>query len=99
MKNKNDTFADFSKHCMKNQNEKSCSIIKIRSDHGGEFENESFIKFCDSHGISHEFSFPRAAPQNGVVERKHRTLQECARTMLQDNNLAKFFWAEAINTS
>ena len=37
--------------------------------------------------------------QNGVVERKNRTLQEMARTMLNENNLPKYFWAEAVNTS
>ena len=99
LKSKNDAFSEFSKLCRRITNEKSTSIIKIRSDHGGEFENESFLKFCDLHGISHNFAFPRAAPQNGVVERKNRTLQECARTMLQDKNLPKYFWAEAINTT
>ena len=37
--------------------------------------------------------------QNGVVERKNRSLQEMARTMMHENNLAKFFWAEAVNTA
>ena len=36
---------------------------------------------------------------HGVVERKNRTLQEMARTMIQENNLAKYFWAEAVNTT
>ena len=92
-------FSEFSKLCRRIINEKSTSIITTRSDHGGEFENESFLKFCDLHGISHNSAFPRAALQNGVVKRKNRTLQECARTMLQDKNLPKYFWAEAINTT
>ena len=37
--------------------------------------------------------------KNGVVERKNRTLQEMARTMIHENNLAKHFWAEAVNTA
>ena len=44
-------------------------------------------------------STPRTPQQNGVVERKNRTLQEMARTMLNENNLPKYFWAEAVNTS
>ena len=99
LKNKSDTFYEFEILCKKLQNEKSSTIIKIRSDHGGEFDNDLFVNFCNLHGISHNFAFPRVAPQNGVVERKNRTLQESARTMLQHNNLAKYFWAEAVNTA
>ena len=60
-------------------------ILKVRSDHGGEFENEPFENFCEKHGIVHEFSSLRTQ-QNGVVKRKNRTLQEMARTMIPENN-------------
>jgi transposase InsO family protein len=63
-------------------------IACIRSDHGGEFENHDFEKFCDKHGIEHNFSAPRIPQQNGVVERKNRSLEELARTMLNDTNLS-----------
>jgi len=81
------------------QSEKEMKILKVRSDHSGEFENEPFETFCEKHGIIHEFSSPRTPQQNGVVERKNRTLQEMARTMIQENNLAKHFCAEAVYTS
>ena len=55
--------------------------------------------FCEKHGIVHEFSSPRTQKQNGVVERKNRTLQEMARTMIHENNLAKHLWIEAVNTT
>jgi len=48
-----------------------------------------FETFCEKHGIVDEFSSPRTPLQNGVVERKNRTLQEMARTMIHENNLAK----------
>ena len=57
------------------QNEKG-NIVQIRSDHGGEFQNETFEKFCQAQGIRHQYSAPRTPQQNGVVERKNRTLQE-----------------------
>jgi len=79
------------------QSEKELKILKVRSDHGGEFENEPFEIFCEKHGVIHEFSSPRTPQQNGVVERKNRSLQEMARTMIHENNLAKHFWAEAVN--
>ena len=40
------------------------------------------MDYCNEHGISHNFSTPRTPQQNGVVERKNRTLEEMARTML-----------------
>ncbi|KAH9688106.1 Integrase catalytic domain-containing protein [Citrus sinensis] len=75
------------------------SITCIRSDHGGEFENHAFENFCNDFGIEHQFSSPRTPQQNGVVERKNRSIQEMARTMLNENSLPKYFWAEAVNTA
>ena len=87
---KNDVFHEFSKLCRKIQNEKGFIISCIRSDHGKEFENVNFESFCDEHGIEHNFSAPRTPQQNGVVEKKNRTLQEMARTMLHENNLPTY---------
>ena len=81
------------------QNEKGYSISSIRSDHGKEFEILSFDAFCGENGISHNFSAPRTPQQNGIVERRNRTLEKMARTMLCENNLPKYFWVGAINTS
>jgi len=49
--------------------------------------------------FSPSFSSPRIPQQNGVVERKNRTLQEMARTMIHEKNLAKEFWVEVVNTT
>jgi len=46
----------------------------------------------------HQFS-PRTPQQNGVVERKNRSLEELARTMLNENHLPKCFWTDAISTT
>ena len=53
---------------------KGFTITCIRSDHGREFENIDFEDYCNEHGINHYFSAPRTPQQNGVVERKNRTL-------------------------
>nr|GEU75433.1 hypothetical protein [Tanacetum cinerariifolium] len=50
-------------------------------------------------GIRREFSIARTPQQNGVTERKNRTLIEIARTMLEDSKLPTTFWAEAVNTA
>jgi len=73
------------------QNENGCCVKSIRSDHGGEFQNAKFERFCEKHGISHGFSAPRTPQQNGVVERKNRSLEELARTMLNESKLPKYF--------
>ena len=75
------------------------NILKVRSDHGWEFENKSLETFFTKHGIVHEFSSPRTPQKNGVVERNNRSLREMARTMIHENNLAKNFLAEEVNTS
>ncbi|GJY94295.1 putative ribonuclease H-like domain-containing protein [Tanacetum coccineum] len=51
------------------------------------------------HGIKREFVVARTPQQNGVAERKNRTLIEAARTMLADSKLPTTFWAEAVNTA
>ena len=56
-------------------------------------------EFYSEKGITHTFSAPRTPQQNGVVERKNRTLIEAARTMLEESELSIYFWAEAINTA
>jgi hypothetical protein len=58
LRSKSDTFNVFSEFCIQIQCEKDLKILKIRSDHGGEFENDSFESFCKTHGFIHEFSSP-----------------------------------------
>ncbi|KAH9697749.1 Integrase catalytic domain-containing protein [Citrus sinensis] len=96
--NKDDAIDAFKVLFKKIQNEKGYGIVCIRSDHGGEFENHAFETFCNDFGIEHQFSSPRTPQQNGVVERKNRSIQEMVRTMLNENSLPKYFWAEAVNT-
>ena len=99
LKHKDESHSVFIDFCTQVQNEKDFKITKVRSDHGGEFENHYFEKYFKENGIVHNFSCPRTPQQNGVVERKNRTLQEMARTMINETNMAKHFWAEAVNTA
>ena len=63
------------------------------------FKNAILNEFCTEKGISRQYSAPRTPQQNGVVERKNRTLVEAARTMLNEAKLPLYFWAEAVNTA
>ncbi|GJU51220.1 ribonuclease H-like domain-containing protein [Tanacetum coccineum] len=62
-------------------------------------DTEDFIEFCGSKGIKREYSNARTPQQNGVAERKNKTLIEAARTMLADSFLPNTFWAEAVSDS
>jgi len=96
---KDETYHVFKGFVKVVQNEKDCSISSIKSDNGREFQNEKFDRFCSKLGIQHNFSAPRTPQQNGVVERKNRSLEELARTMLNENGLPKYFWADAVSTA
>ncbi|GJW95512.1 retrovirus-related pol polyprotein from transposon TNT 1-94 [Tanacetum coccineum] len=74
-------------------------VQRVRTDNGTEFKNKTLAKFFDEVGISQQFSAARTPQQNGVVERRNRTLVEAARTMLTFANLPLFLWAEAIATA
>jgi hypothetical protein len=81
------------------QNGFGLRIKKIRSDNGTEFKNSQIEGFLEEEGIKHEFSSPYTPQQNGVVERKNRTLLDMARTMLDEHKTPDQFWAKAINTA
>nr|GFC67234.1 putative ribonuclease H-like domain-containing protein [Tanacetum cinerariifolium] len=71
-------------------------VQRVRTDNGTEFKNKILAKFFDEVGITQQFSATRTPQQNGVMERRNRTLVEAARTMLAFANLSLFLWAEAI---
>ncbi|GJU09361.1 ribonuclease H-like domain-containing protein [Tanacetum coccineum] len=71
----------------------------IRSDNGTEFKNKVMDDFCREKGIKREYSVARTPQQNGIAERRNRTLIEAARTMLADSKLPTTFWAKAVSTA
>jgi transposase InsO family protein len=82
------------------QNEFDAKVKKIRSDNGTEFKNTRVEDYhLDEEGIEHEFSATYTPQQNGVVEKKNRTVLEMARTMLDENKTSDRFWAEAVYTA
>ncbi|GJS25097.1 putative ribonuclease H-like domain-containing protein [Tanacetum coccineum] len=71
----------------------------IRCDNGTEFKNRVMSEFCEKKGIKKEFSVARTPQQNGIAERRNRTLIKDAKTMLADSKLPTTFWDEAVNTA
>ncbi|WVZ58643.1 hypothetical protein U9M48_008888 [Paspalum notatum var. saurae] len=78
------------------RNESHKAMRAIHSDNGGEFRNYRFKNFCRDLGLEHQFSSPYTPSQNGVVERKNRTLVEMARTIIDEHRTPRRFWAEAV---
>nr|GFB73056.1 hypothetical protein [Tanacetum cinerariifolium] len=74
-------------------------VIIIRTDNGTELKNQVLKEYFDTVGISHQMSSVRTPQQNGVVERRNRTLVEAARTMLLFSRTPLFLCAEAIATA
>nr|GEV23282.1 ribonuclease H-like domain-containing protein [Tanacetum cinerariifolium] len=81
------------------ENLKDLKVKIIRCDNRGEFRNKEMNNFCSQKGIKKEFNNARTPQQNGVAERKNKTLIEAARTMLADAKLPVTFWAKAVNTA
>ncbi|GJY35844.1 putative ribonuclease H-like domain-containing protein [Tanacetum coccineum] len=71
----------------------------LRTDNGTEFVNQTLREYYEKVGISHETSVARSPQQNGVIERRNRTLIEAARTMLIYAKAPLFLWAEAVATA
>jgi transposase InsO family protein len=84
LSDKGETQETLKKFMRRSQNEFELKIKKVRSDNGTEFKNTGVEEFLGEEGIKHEFSVPYTPQQNGVVERKNRTLIEAARTMLDE---------------
>jgi transposase InsO family protein len=96
---KSQTHETLKRFLRRAQNEFGLRIKKIRSDNGTKFKNSQIEGFLEEEAIKHEFSSPYTPQQNGVVERKNRTLLDMARTMLDEYKTPDRFWAEAINTA
>ena len=56
---KDEALHTFIKHCKKVQNEKGLTLVNIRTDHGGKFDNYGFEMFCNENDFGHNFFAPR----------------------------------------
>ncbi|KAK1432072.1 hypothetical protein QVD17_08962 [Tagetes erecta] len=97
LSNKGETAGTFKSLFLKIETISGKKVKAIRSDNGTEFQNHIFDSFCEEKGILRQYSAAQTPQQNGVAERKNRTLVETARTMLIESKLPIIFWAEAVN--
>ncbi|GAU33542.1 hypothetical protein TSUD_143350 [Trifolium subterraneum] len=99
LRQESDVFPAFQSFKLMVEKEVDCQIKKLRSDNGNEYTAGEFKVFCEQVGIQHQFTVPYTPQQNGVSERKNRTVMEMARCLLFEKGIPKTFWAEAVNTS
>jgi hypothetical protein len=97
LQDKSETQGILKRFLKRAQNEFELKVKKIRSDNGSEFKNLQVEEYLEEEGIKHEFSAPYTPQQNGVVERKNRTLIDTARMMLGEYKTPERFWSEAVN--
>ena len=71
----------------------------IRSDRGGEYVNKDLQAYLKKEGIKIQNTVAYSPQQNGVAERKNRSLIEMARCMITDANLENKYWGKAVNTA
>eukprot|EP00253_Pinus_taeda_P028656 PITA_28656 len=69
----------------------------MRTDRGGEYISKEFLRFCRENGIHKQFTTRYTPQQNGVAERKNRTIMDMARSMLKEKQLPNDYWAEVVN--
>jgi transposase InsO family protein len=85
-------FKEF-KTLIENLSERKIKIF--RSDNGGEYTSKEFVNFCKDVGIKRELTTLYNPQQNGVVERKNKTIMEAVKTMIRDQDLPMCLWEKA----
>jgi transposase InsO family protein len=99
LKHKSDVFSIFKSFKATVENQFSTQIKFLRTDCGGEYTSNEFTAFCTSSGITHQLSCPHTPQQNGLVERKHRHIVECALTLLSHASLPITHWTYAVTAA
>jgi len=73
------------------------TIKSLRTNRGGEYCSDEFSTFCVNHGIWKELTTTYTPQQNGVSERKNRTILNMVRCLLTKSGVSKEFWPQAVN--
>lgn len=99
LKSKDEAFEAFKKFRAQVESEDERKVKTFRTDRDGEFMSKQFIAYCEDVGITRHFTAPYSPQQNGVVERRNRTVLEMARSFLKGMQIPLMLWGEAIRHS
>ncbi|GKE35563.1 retrovirus-related pol polyprotein from transposon TNT 1-94, partial [Tanacetum coccineum] len=94
---KSEAFATFKFYKVKVEKETGAFVRALRTDRGGEFTSLEFKSFCNENGIQRQLTAAYTPQQNGVAERKNRTIMNMVRSVLSAKQIPKTFWPEAVN--
>ena len=96
LKHKSEVFYLFKVFRTLVENQSGRKLKILRSKNGGEYVKYDFIQFCKDAGIQMQHSIPYTPQQNGVGERKNKSLKEMATCMIEAKTLLPKFWVEAM---
>jgi transposase InsO family protein len=96
LEKKSEAFETFKKFKVMVEKTTGKNIRFLRSNKGGEYLSNEFKSCCKNHGICRFFTAPYTPQQNGVAERKNRTILDMVRSMIKTKEIPKEFWAEAV---
>lgn len=99
LKSKDESFSSFKKFRALVEDGAEKKIRVFRTDRGGEFNSNEFKVYCEDNGIERHYTTPYTPQQNGVVERRNRTVVEMARCFLKEMSLPATLWGEAVRHS
>ena len=98
LKSKDEAFDVFKRFQVQVEDDNT-KIKVFRTDRGGEFTSTEFKIYCEETGIERHYTAPYTPQQNGVVERRNRTVVEMARSYLKEMKLPMMLWGEAVRHS
>ena len=98
MHRKSETFAKFKEFRVETEKQLGKPIKALRSDRGGEYLDEEFRSYLTNNGIFSQLTTPSTSQQNGIAERRNKTILDMMRSMLSDLLLPKSFWGYALQT-
>ena len=99
LKHKSEAFSKFIQFKHAVEKEFKLKIECLRSDNGGEFLSNDFMKYCKEHEIQRQLTCPETPQQNGVAERKLAHLTSVCLSWLHVRSLQRELWALAFQTA
>ena len=86
LKEKKEVLSKFKEFKNLVEKQSECKLKSLRTDRGGEYVSHAFDEYCKENGIAHQLTMPQTPQQNGVSERKKRTIMNMVRCMLKEKN-------------
>jgi transposase InsO family protein len=96
---KSEAIEAFKRFKARVEKETEKDIQCLRTNRGGEYTSNEFANMCESNGIKRQLTAAYIPHQNGVSERRNRTIMNMVRSLLASKNMPKTFWPEAVNWS